>query len=91
MEAARLFLPQDAVLLWACSRKDGSVIKTEAPGPYADRRVVIWQDELTASAAEIFIAPLRHAGVAVTVGRCVLWARPCRNGVLNFRTAACSS
>ena len=69
IDAARLFLPRGVALIRTRSRKGESVIKTEAPGPYADRRAIIWQDELTASAAEIFIAALHHTGRAITVGR----------------------
>ncbi|MDL2314162.1 PDZ domain-containing protein [Desulfovibrio sp. OttesenSCG-928-C14] len=69
VEAARLFLPGGAVLVRTRTRSGESVMKTETPGPYADIRVCIWQDELTASAAEIVIAALRHAGRAQTIGR----------------------
>ena len=73
VETAALFLPPDSLV--------ASVVRLGGEGQpfwhrvsptgerYAGRRqIIIWQDQMTASASEVFIAALTHYGFAVTIG-----------------------
>jgi carboxyl-terminal processing protease len=68
--AAALFLPEEATVASIIGR-DGAERLVEAgfSPKHFGRRVVIWQDHLSASASEIFIAALTHNGAAVSIGR----------------------
>ncbi len=69
IDCAKLFLPASAPLARIATRQGVSQPTTDARGPWAGTYVFIWQDELTASASEIFIAALRHSLNAETIGK----------------------
>jgi len=74
LDTAALFLPPGSLLASVTGRPgvDGLPKRHQvgpAGGNYAGRRIVIWQDQMTASASEVFIAALTHHGAAITVGR----------------------
>lgn len=68
IDAAALFLPAGATIVDVRTRKENKHFAASEPA--ADRSpVVIWQDGLTASAAEVFVAALVENGRAASVGR----------------------
>ena len=69
VDGAALFLPKGASLLHRFSRAGEQREDVKQDGPYAGLSVYIWQDELTASAAELFIAALTQRDRAVGLGR----------------------
>ncbi len=73
VEAASLFLPPGALVVSVAGRADGGPLRHYRAGPgglkQIDRRIIIWQDQMTASASEVFIAALTHHGAATTLGR----------------------
>jgi carboxyl-terminal processing protease len=72
LAAAKLFLRKDVALPGIRGRFPAKAARlgerTTADGPYAARFVYIWQDGLTASAAEVFIAALLESPRTVTIG-----------------------
>lgn len=69
MDAARLFMPRQTALCGIQSRNGSRSEQSRREGPFASMKLHIWQDELTASAAELFIVAMRHAGRAKTIGQ----------------------
>ncbi|MDL2207244.1 hypothetical protein LJC09_00860 [Desulfovibrio sp. OttesenSCG-928-F20] len=71
LEAARLFLPANSLMVRIRSPKGESLEQTSTNGSYAFVRLYIWQDGLTASAAEMLITALkgaRRAAPVTTIG-----------------------
>lgn len=67
LEAARLFLPAGSLMVRIRSPKGESLEQAATSGPYASLRLYIWQDGLTASAAEMLIMALKEARRAASV------------------------
>jgi carboxyl-terminal processing protease len=69
VDTAMLFLKRDAPIVSVKTRSGTlSYSSTIEPVPSA-HKIFLWQDELTASAAEIFVAALVDNGRAVSIGR----------------------
>ena len=74
VSTAALFLPPGRLVASVVGRPGSArpparhLVSLEG-GKYSSRKIVIWQDQMTASASELFIAALTHHGVAVTIGR----------------------
>lgn len=68
IEAAALFLPQGAAIVTKRQRKEATRYRATQPPLDPRRRVFIWQDGLTASAAEVFTAAMVQNNRAKSVG-----------------------
>lgn len=66
---AAMFLPRGAVISRTAGR-DGKlqVRKNQANGRYRDLQLYIWQDDLTASAAEVFLSALEAGQRSLRIG-----------------------
>ncbi|SEL11449.1 carboxyl-terminal processing protease [Nitrosovibrio tenuis] len=69
VDAAMLFLKQGEPIISVKSRSGMQSYSSTIEPISPTQRVFLWQDELTASAAEIFIAALVENGRAASVGR----------------------
>jgi carboxyl-terminal processing protease len=70
IDAAMLFVPKGATIVSVRSRSGfRSYANTMASAKAPLGRVFVWQNEGTASAAEVFLAALTENGGAVSVGR----------------------
>ena len=68
LRTADLFLPADAPVLQIKSRKKNTLFKAKQPAAPAPDRMVVWQDEGTASAAEALSMTLTYHQRAVSLG-----------------------
>lgn len=68
LDAAALFLPRDSVLGSIQTRQGTNVRRAKSAPLDTKSPLYIWQDELTASAAEVFTAALTQNGRAVSLG-----------------------
>ena len=69
VDLAMLFLPQGETVVSLRTKSGSRAYVSTLAGPRPPRRVILWQDEATASAAEVFIAALTENGRAVSIGR----------------------
>jgi len=70
IECLKLFLPSYALLLYTEDKnKQQSQLYTNEDGQYANLNVQIWQDALSASASELFIAGMTQFGTVHTLGQ----------------------
>jgi len=69
IDSAGLFLRKERTIVIIRMRTRVKSCNTSGDGPYAAPRLYIWQDERTASAAEVFVAALVGNGRAVSIGK----------------------
>jgi carboxyl-terminal processing protease len=69
VDAAMLFLKQEEPIVSVETRSGTRSYSSTIESPLQIGRMFLWQDELTASAAEIFIAALVENGRATSIGR----------------------
>jgi carboxyl-terminal processing protease len=69
VDAAMLFLTQGEPIVSVETRLGTRSYSSTLQSPLQIGRVFLWQDELTASAAEIFVAALVENGRATSIGR----------------------
>ncbi len=68
IDAAALFLPQGAAIITKRQKSEATRYRVTKPPEDPKRRIFIWQDDLTASAAEVFTAALTQNNRAKSVG-----------------------
>lgn len=69
VDAARVFLDTGKTIVSVKERKGVVPIRSDRPGFFLSLPVYIWQDEATASAAEMFVAALVQNNRAQSLGR----------------------
>lgn len=69
IESAALFLPKGAAIVTKRQKKEATRYKVTKPPADSRRKVFIWQDGLTASAAEVFAAAMTQNNRAKSVGK----------------------
>jgi carboxyl-terminal processing protease len=69
VDTAMLFLKQDESIVSVRTRSGTRLYSSTIEPVSATRKIFLWQDEFTASAAEMFIAALVENGRAVSIGR----------------------
>jgi carboxyl-terminal processing protease len=68
IDAAMLFLEKGALIVTIDSRQTAQPYRSTTAAEYTDAPLVIWQNENTASAAEVFIAALTQNRRSVSIG-----------------------
>lgn len=68
LDTAALFLSRGQMLARVRGRKGEQSFAARAPRRYRFHRVYLWQDQYTASAAEVFVAALTDNGIGVSIG-----------------------
>ncbi|MCC5847078.1 MAG: PDZ domain-containing protein [Verrucomicrobia bacterium] len=68
VDIAAFFLPEGREILTVHKRDGSRIWKSPADGPFVGRRVVLLQDENSASAAEVLLAALTRNGAATSIG-----------------------
>lgn len=74
VDTASFFLPANTLIATVYGRPDSGAKPVYHPSvkggqKFLDRKIIIWQDQMTASASELFIMALIDKGKAVNVGR----------------------
>ena len=69
VDLAMLFLPHGDTVVSLRTKSGSKDYFSTLAGSRQPRRVILWQDEATASAAEVFIAALTDNGRATSIGR----------------------
>ncbi|MEN8259355.1 MAG: S41 family peptidase [Pseudomonadota bacterium] len=69
IDSAMLFLRGGKKIVSIESRADSKVYVSNNKDPVMANPIILWQDESTASAAEVFIAALTENGRAISIGR----------------------
>ncbi len=69
VDSAMLFVPEGEILTSLRMKNGAKQYSSTLVGARPQRRVILWQDEATASAAELFVAALTENGRATTIGR----------------------
>lgn len=68
IDSADLFVPPGKILASTIQRNGQNTYKSSNAGKYLQPRILIWQDQGTASAAEVFIAALTENDRATSIG-----------------------
>ncbi len=68
VDIAAFFLPEGREILTVHKRDGSRIWKSPADGPFVGRRVLLLQDENSASAAEVLLAALTRNGAATSIG-----------------------